>query len=985
MKKITTCIIIIAITLLPFKGISSGGPDAYGYTWITSVDAGGPVFSWIDITTRAGVQTVTGLADDNSAPSMSNIGFPFHYYWSDYTQFKVGSNGWVSFNNTSNIASCFPTIPAAGGPSDNYMALLMGDLNFTGAGNPGQVKYWTNNVDTCIISYINVPFWSVNSPGWTGSNSFQVILAASDSSITFQYGALSGFAANAGCVDLTIGIENSTGGVGLQVHSDVMPPSNYVIRYDYPATVLLSIQDEKAQWNANTKNKAEFILKDFSYPLLASYRNSGNTNIATSSDFQATVINSAAATVHSTTSSIPTFAAGDDTTITFPLNWTPTISGQYTFQSTLSNSSDINSSNNTNNTELEVVDACAANMLLNYVGAGIPDGSLNWNGGANDDGAAVYFKPPVYPYTVSALQYYISSNVSDGYYAQVYDDDGLDGAPGTLLFTSTVSSASVVSAAWNTVTVSPAVTLNSGGFYVAWIQGGTTIFLGTGTATPLSHQNYEILDGAWATLRYDDSRDVYIRATITGFSGVPVANYTSASSLLNTTFTNTTAGPVTSYAWDFGDAQTSTLQNPSHTYSADGTYNVCLTSTSPCGSDTECQTVTVCSLPVAAYISSASSLNVTFTDMSSANATSWSWDFGDGGTSTLQSPLHTYAADGTYNACLISTSACGSDTVCQTVTVCAPVIAAYTSTDAFLNVSFTDGSVGSAVSWTWDFGDGNTSTVQNPSHTYAASGTYTVCLITSSSCANDTVCQMVSVCDQVMASYNSLTTFLNVDFTDNSTGSAASWSWDFGDAGTSTLQNPSHTYAANGTYNVCLIATSACASDTMCQMVTVCDSSIPAFNITQTTDSVFLTDTSSGTINSWFWDFGDGDTSIVQNVAHMYTAPGVYSVCLTIVNDCGSSTTCQSVTIVATSIAENNQAIMNSYPNPVADLFNIQLQQGLQHLTIEIFDVTGKCVGLKKDISEERVSMDVSTLSSGLYMLKLNHASGSSTLRFIKE
>jgi len=196
MKKIIY-LLFAAVFISHSTAKASGGPDAYGYTWMTSLDAGGPAFSWIDISTRVGVQTVTGLADDNSAAGMLNIGFPFHFYWNDYSQLKVGSNGWLSFNNVSNIASCFPTIPTAGGAGDNLLAPLMGDLNFTGAGNPGQVKYWTNNADTCIISFINVPFWSVSAPGWTGSNSFQVILCGTDSSITYQYGSLGGFIQNA--------------------------------------------------------------------------------------------------------------------------------------------------------------------------------------------------------------------------------------------------------------------------------------------------------------------------------------------------------------------------------------------------------------------------------------------------------------------------------------------------------------------------------------------------------------------------------------------------------------------------------------------------------------------------------------------------------------------------------------------------------------------------------------------------------------------
>ena len=86
---------------------------------------------------------MTGLSDDNSVAAVQ-MGFNFHYYWVDYNKVNIGSNGWISFNNVGNIASCFPDMPAAGGSGDNYVAPFMTDLNlFTGlgaAGNPGKFR-----------------------------------------------------------------------------------------------------------------------------------------------------------------------------------------------------------------------------------------------------------------------------------------------------------------------------------------------------------------------------------------------------------------------------------------------------------------------------------------------------------------------------------------------------------------------------------------------------------------------------------------------------------------------------------------------------------------------------------------------------------------------------------------------------------------------------------------------------------------------------
>jgi PKD repeat protein len=156
----------------------------------------------------------------------------------------------------------------------------------------------------------------------------------------------------------------------------------------------------------------------------------------------------------------------------------------------------------------------------------------------------------------------------------------------------------------------------------------------------------------------------------------------------------------------------------------------------------------------------------------------------------------------------------------------------YTTTD--LTADFTDQSTdsdGSISSWLWDFGDEATSTAQNPSHTYATDGTYTVSLtVTDDDGVTDTTSQDVTVSSSTTnspptADFMYTTTDLTADFKDESTdsdGSVVSWSWDFGDGATSTAQNPSHTYATDGTYTVSLTVTDDDgATDTTSQDVTV--------------------------------------------------------------------------------------------------------------------------------------------------------------------
>jgi len=212
---------------------------------------------------------------------------------------------------------------------------------------------------------------------------------------------------------------------------------------------------------------------------------------------------------------------------------------------------------------------------------------------------------------------------------------------------------------------------------------------------------------------------------------------------LSVAFSNTTTGSVTSWLWDFGDSTTSSVQSPTHIYNAAGNYTVVLTATGPGGTVSKTASTPISvgtpAAPVVSFNGSptigSAPLNVMFTNSTTGQVTTWAWNFGDGTTSNLKSPAHTYNSPGSYSVALTATGPGGAvtKTVSSAITVsstpAAPVVdfsASVTSGPAPLSVTFSNMTTGSVTTWAWDFGDGATSNAQSPSHTYKAEGIYRV-------------------------------------------------------------------------------------------------------------------------------------------------------------------------------------------------------------------------------------------------------------------
>lgn len=476
-------------------------------------------------------------------------------------------------------------------------------------------------------------------------------------------------------------------------------------------------------------------------------------------------------------------------------------------------------------------------------------------------------------------------------------------------------------------------------------------------------------------------------------SGPGTANFTNASSpIIGNRMYNQAAfigAPELSYTWDYGDFSNEVNEvDPSYTYSTTGPWNITLSDTMYGWTTTCADAVTYPSGLAADFGEIVTNLTVNFGDMSIYGPTSWLWDFGDGNVSTQQNPTHTYASAGTYTVCLTVTNAtCGSDSVCNpiTVTACAAPSVVWSQTSNGLVTDFTDASTNTPTSWFWDFGDGNVSTQQNPTHTYLADGTYTVCLTATNVCGTDSTCQsvVVSSCTNPVATWSFISVDLDASFTDASTGTPTTWFWDFGDGNTSTSQSPTYTYATPGTYTVCLTVTNACGSDSSCQTVTITCPMPTAgftFNVGANGADVDFTSTSTGAA-SYAWDFGDGNTSTMQDPSHTYAVGANYAVCLITTNNCGSDTICQTV-LAFVGVDENALAtVVQVYPNPASDQLNIAIADAELDGTLTLINALGQVIDTKSIAAGGNAiyTFDVSGLAIGTYYVQVHTNAGSTS------
>jgi gliding motility-associated-like protein len=498
------------------------------------------------------------------------------------------------------------------------------------------------------------------------------------------------------------------------------------------------------------------------------------------------------------------------------------------------------------------------------------------------------------------------------------------------------------------------------GSILGWNFPGATPI--NSTANDPTNVCYATAGTYWVTLIYSDAMLNLIDSTGTAITVTtctvdpPIADFIASSVTIcegdcinfNDLSTSTAVGGVTSWAWNFGNGQTSTVQNPTNIcYASAGNFTVSLTVTDANGTHTETFTnyieTTVCAgpQPVANFSATNTTLCtgdcIGFSDLSTSSAaggiTSWAWNFGNGQTSTLQNPTNIcYATAGNYTVTLTVSDANGNNTQTLTnyvvVTVCTTPNASFNVTPStticegdcigFVNTS-TAVPPGAVVGWNFPGATPANSTQNSPNNIcYNTAGTYWATLIivdgiTFAVIDSTGVAITVTPCVPPVANFTFGPTgpYCSGDcitFTSNSTFTApATFLWDFGNGQTNLTQTPGAPicYNSAGTFNVSLTVTDANGSNTQTQTIEIIDCTPPSAGFTMSNtiicegQCIFFNNTSTnGTFYQWTFEGGNPGASYLPFPGNVcFEDEGDYTITLVAGNAYGSDTITSQVTV----------------------------------------------------------------------------------------
>ena len=407
-------------------------------------------------------------------------------------------------------------------------------------------------------------------------------------------------------------------------------------------------------------------------------------------------------------------------------------------------------------------------------------------------------------------------------------------------------------------------------------------------------------------------------------------------------------GTITSYAWDFGNGQTATGVTAQVTYPAEGTYTITLTVTDNQGA-TSSQSVDINVstnpniAPTAAATASTTSgtapLSVNFDGTGSSDIdgtiVGYAWNFGNGQSGSGATASANYTIPGNYDATLTVTDNKGATSVAHVLIVvnrppnAAPVaqVAATPSTGTApllvqLSSAGSSDSDGAIASYAWNFGDGQTGTGPSPSHAYTVAGSYTVTLIvtdTDGATAAKSTTVTVTAANQLPTAVIQATPtagaaplLVNVNGASSTDpdGSIVEYKWDFGNGQTATGPTSSTTYASAGSYTVRLTVKDdkgATRSTTTTVVVSGANAkpvptllALPTSGLAPLLVTVNATGSvdPDGSIVSYSWDFGNGQTAngVVSQVT--YTTAGTYTITLTVKDNRNATATATETVVV---------------------------------------------------------------------------------------
>ncbi|HCS20759.1 MAG TPA: hypothetical protein DIW47_09400 [Bacteroidetes bacterium] len=477
---------------------------------------------------------------------------------------------------------------------------------------------------------------------------------------------------------------------------------------------------------------------------------------------------------------------------------------------------------------------------------------------------------------------------------------------------------------------------------------------------------------------------------------IPLANFTVPNECDGGTHQFTDASYIPSigtpvFTWDFADGSAvSNAQNPTHMYTATGTYLVNLhVNVNGCtNSKSKYVTLAPRSVPDFNVSTSCNDKEVGFINTSTlAFGTFGSkWKFGDGGVSTNPNPDHVYSSFGSVDVTLITTSDLGCvDSVTKNISLLESPRADFslssTCTEEAIQVTnLTNIPQPGSNGYAWDFGNGQTSTLDNPVISYSGPGTYTITLsATSTNGCSDFTTRIITIDTKPIAGFQAADVCdgTPVSFTNNSinTTSGIVYVWEFGDGRFSSAKDTSLLYAGVGAYDVNLYAlTQNGCSDTANKTILVNELPSAVFTVqsalTGDGQMVFLGPVGSGYSYQWF--LGDGGKSTIQGFTHTYTAAGNYVVQLIVTTDKGcSSSSTQSISITPTGIEPIGEAV-SIYPNPTTGTIFVDLSEISEPaLELVLRDVQGKVLYRAQESGGTVVSLDLKEYPGGMYLIEV--------------